>query len=292
MEEERPLNEDAPEMEPETPSTNEFVIAPVPGRRPRRVYKGMWGPIELATVAIALLFFLVVVAGYLLLALPETRQLESNRVRRDDLERELREANRKFGAISNTEVQVSKLILSAEDFESRFLQEESIGKTAIYQRVNALINAFGLVNTTGPDYVPIEMTEEERREGTNERTQGGRSRFQSLFPGVYVTLTVEGAYVNVRRFLNEVENSSEFIVISTVELEPSESEGGASQAPATVGASAQEPFVQPETRRETGRTRGKTVSLRLELAAYFQRSNEKKALTDTRSQSPEEEPGN
>lgn len=275
MEENRPLEEEivtAPDdQEPDTGHTESQKVH---HHRPRKVYKGMWGPLEIATVGFSSLLLLGVIGGYLLFTLPANRELESNRASRDTLERELRDANRKFGDISSTETQVTKLVQSAEDFEARFLLEESIGKTAIYQRLNGLINGFGLVNSTGPDYVPIEVSEEERREGGNQRTQGGRSRFQSLFPGIYVTMTVEGPYLNLRRFLNEIENSNEYIVISTVELEPAETEeststpdGGTETLPAAARTS------------DAGRTRGKVVSLRLELAAYFQRANEDRLAT-------------
>ncbi|REJ77423.1 MAG: hypothetical protein DWQ47_13660 [Acidobacteria bacterium] len=248
-----------------------------PQRRRKRVYKGMWGSLEIGAVGVSLLVLLAVIAGYLLFVLPEARELEANRERRDDLETELREENRKFGDMATTETRVARLVSSAEDFEVRFLQDESIGKTAVYQRLNALIGAFGLVNSSGPDYTPIEVSEEERRAGTNERTQSGRTKYQSLFPGIYVTMTVEGSYVNLRRFLNEVENSNEYIVISSVELEPSESEEPSSSGPEATAGSVVTP-VRDDTQ---GRTRGKVVALRLEIAAYFQRENEKKLLTST-----------
>lgn len=243
--------------------------------RPRKVYAGMWGPVEIAAVSLSAFVLLSVIAAYLFFVLPANRDLEYSRLRRDELEKELTEANRKFGDITNTETQVARLVASAEDFESRFLLEETVGKTAIYQRLNGLIDAFGLVNSTGPDYAPIELSEDERRQGSDERTQRGRSKFQSLFPGVYVTMTVEGSYVNLRRFLNEIENSNEFIVISTVELEPAEGEESTTTGQ-TGPVTAAAPAKQAET---TGRTRGTVVSLRLELAAYFQRPNEQRLVT-------------
>lgn len=241
--------------------------------RPKKVYKGMWGTAEIATVGLALFLLTAAVAGYLFFTMPATRELQTNRESRDALEKELAEADRKFGDISSTETQVAKLVSSAEDFEARYLLEESTGKTAIYQRLNSLIGGFGLLNSTGPDYVPIAVSEDERRQGENERTQAGRSRFQSLFPGIYVTMTVEGSYVDLRRFLNEIENSSEYIVISTIELEPSESEDSAGPV-ADPGAT-----TVSADRGDSGRTRGKVVSLRLELAAYFQRNAEDKLMT-------------
>jgi hypothetical protein len=278
------INNDVPEtVEQISVEAVEFEDEPLPFRhnRPKKVYAGMWGPLEIVAVGIASFLLLAAIALYLGFVIPENRQLENTRARRDSVEKDLSEAKRKFGDISNTETQVTKLIASAEDFESRYLQEESVGKTAIYQRLNGLMSAFGLVNSSGPDYTPIEISEDERRQGPNERTERGRSKFQSLFPGIYVTMTVEGSYVNLRRFLSEIENSNEFIVISTIELEPSEGENsGAAPNPPTVDSAT----VQPIKKSETGRTRGTVVSLRLELAAYFQRSNEQRLLTASHSE--------
>ena len=257
--------------------TYEEELSSVAHRRPKKVYAGMWGSLELAAVGFSAFLLLLIIGAYLAFVLPEIRRLDSDRARRDQLDKQLQDERKRFGNVTDTQTQVTKLVASAEDFEARYLQEESIGKTAIYQRLNGLIATFGLVNSTGPDYTPIQVTEEERRGGTNEQTERGRSKFQSLYPGVYVTMTVEGPYVNLRRFMNEIENSSEFIVISTIELEPSES---ADSSPDAV----QQPGSAPATAasaRETGRTRGKVVSLRLELAAYFQRPNEEKLLTDS-----------
>lgn len=281
MEEMRPPEE---ELIPD-PEHGEETAEPSPVTHhilPKKVYKGMWGTVEIVTVGLSLLLLTVAVGGYLFFTMPATRELQSNRESRDALEKELADANRKFGDISSTESQVAKLVSSAEDFEARYLLEESTGKTAIYQRLNSLIGGFGLVNSTGPDYVPIAVSEEERREGQNERTQAGRSRFQSLFPGVYVTMTVEGSYVNLRRFLNEIENSGEYIVISTIELEPSEAGESAGPAadPGVTTVSADQ--------GDSGRTRGKVVSLRLELAAYFQRNAGDKLLTASAPSASEE----
>ncbi len=279
IEENVPLKEEAVSNDSiETSMAADHDDGPVPvrHRRAKKVYAGMWGPLEITAVGLALFLLLAAIGLYLGFVLPENRRLEDTRARRDSVEKDLNEAKRKFGDISNTETQVNKLIASAEDFETRFLQEQSIGKTAIYQRLNGLISAFGLINSTGPDYTPIEVSEDDRRQGSNERTERGRSKFQSLYPGIYVTMTVEGPYVNLRRFLSDIENSNEFVVISTIELEPSESkDSGVSPNPPT------ETGVVAQTVKKTdgGRTRGTIVSLRLELAAYFQRPNEQRILT-------------
>ena len=142
----------------------------------------------------AVLFYLVVVG-------PSSRELERSRLERDRLEVELTSARERYGDITNTETQVAKLVSSVEDFEARFLPVETIGKTALYQRINGLIAAYGLINTNGPAYAPLEPQDVEQANQSEE--ERGRARFRSLFPGLYVTMTVEGPYQNLRRFIRE-----------------------------------------------------------------------------------------
>jgi hypothetical protein len=118
----------------------------------------------------------------------------------------------------------------------------------------------------------------------------GRSKFRSLFPGVYVTTTVEGPYANLRRFIRDIETGNEFVVISAVELEPSDTEqksaapvsgpqpaapGGFTEPIDPTGAagprSIQPGPAQPQPDRLRGRTHGAVVRLRMEMAAYFRR---------------------
>ena len=102
---------------------------------------------------------------------------------------------------------------------------------------------------------------------------------------------IEGSYQNLRRFIREIETSEQFVVISAIELEPAENKEEnnsttiATQAsisqvqinPMNPGEVAQNPTFtqtvplnqQPKIVR--GKTHGETVSLRLEMAAYFRR---------------------
>ena len=250
-----------------------------PKNRPRKPYAGMWGIPEMATVALATLAVLSVLMIYLFFVLPEKSLLDQNRVKRDRLEEDLIAARKKFGNMTDTETQVSKLITSAEDFETRFLKPELSGKSAIYQRINGLINAYGLVNTNGPDYQPLEISEAERRRGTETENQSGRTKYQSLYPGVYVTTTVEGSYQNLRRFIRDIEVSNEFVIISSIELEPAENKEDDDNATTVTTINADGETVRRTVEANRGTTRGRTVSLRLELAAYFQRPNEMRITT-------------
>ncbi len=262
-----------------------------PKNRPRKVYGGMWGPIEIATAGAAMLAVMAAILLYIFVVVPSNREIENNRVRLSSLEKELVSAREKYGNISTTETQVAVLLSSVSDFESRYLPIAANGRTALYQRINGLIAGYGLVNTTGPDYSPLEIADQSKGNQTEE--ERGKSKFRSLFPGVYVTTTVEGPYVNLRRFIRDIETGNEFVVISAVDLEPSETEqkGGQPNNPTQAGSSFPanptldgypvsntsipiQPAAQtvlPNSAR--GKTHGSTVRLRLEMAAYFRRPN-------------------
>lgn len=269
----------------------EPMIDSVPKNRPRKIYAGMWGQAEIATVGIALLAILTVVLVYVLLVLPKQKEIEADRAKRDQLERELVTARARYGSFTTTEAEVAKLITSATDFETRFLPAATNGKTALYQRLNGLISAYGLINTSGPDYAPLEIVDLNTNRSSQD--EGGRTKFQSIFPGTYVTVTVEGSYQNLRRFIREVETSQQFVVVSAVELEPSENseqqKKDTQQNAQTASLPPSNPngFVDPNfqggavnpvsqpipSKVVKGKTYGETVSLRLEMAAYFRRPN-------------------
>lgn len=261
-------------------------IDAVPTNRPRKVYSGMWGQPELITVGLAMLAVLTVILIYLFVVIPANTELEQNLAERDRLRDELTSSQQKYGGIENTQTHVATLMSSVDDFEARYLPIAVNGKTALYQRINGLISSNNLVNTAGPDYSPLETI----AQGENDESEEGRgrSKHRSLFPGVYVTMTVEGSYQNIRRFIREVETGGDFVVVSSVELEPSDSE----QRPDKPVQAQNDPDVvnpgqgfpnsgqpvpfggaAPQTQRNKGKMHGEVVSLRLEMAAYFRRMN-------------------
>lgn len=261
-------------------------ISIIPSNRPRKVYGGMWGPAEIGAVAAGSLVIIAALTVYFFLTLPAQREIERNRATRDRLEQDLASAREKYGSITSTETQVAKLISSVTEFENQFLPVASTGRTSLYQRLNGLIASHGLVNTSGPDYAALEIADQ----GDNNQTdqERGRAKYRSLFPGAYVTMTLEGSYSNLRRFIREIETANDFVVISAVELEPSDSQ----QSDKKPAAESQDPDIPdrsyggvptgpgfgqrsmgPQPQRPKGRTLGEVVSLRLEMAAYFRRTN-------------------
>lgn len=277
-------------------------ISIVPKNRPRKVYAGMWGTPEIATVGLGLLAVLASILLYVFVALPASKELEANKKKRAELDVELVAAQSKYGSVTNTEAQVAKLLTSANDFETKFLRNPLLDKTSLYQRLNGLIAAYSLTNTTGPDYAPLEINDPNgnRQQSESER---GRAKYQSIFPGVYVTTTVEGSYQNLRRFIREIETSDQFVIISAIEFQPAETEqpkNDPSKQPPVINnvqtnpmnpyGVAQNPTVTttvPDTaqmQRQRGKMRGEIVSLRLEMAAYFRRPTAQPAVTETQQQ--------
>ena len=273
----------------------------IPNNRPRKVYGGMWGPLEIAAFGVSIIVFLGVLGFYLFFVAPSSSKVEEMRAERDRLEQELISARSKYGDITSTETQVSKLVSSVSDFESIYLPVAANGQTALYQRLNGLISAYSLTNTNGPNYAPLVL--DEGQNGEQAEQERGRAKYRSIFPGVYVTMSVEGSYQNLRRFINDIETSNEFVIISSVELEPTETKKQPrdpslppeemqqpQQSNNVFGANPMRGFdprnptirgpvqpvqqpQQPQADVNKGKTHGETVSLRLEMAAYFRRPN-------------------
>lgn len=274
------------EKEPEvieTPPESTFDPT-LHSRRPRKVNAGMWGVPEAIAAAIGVLAVLSALLVVFFFVIPSNRELSKNQAESDRLGQELVSAQSKYGQITDTKTRVGELLTSVEDFEVRFLPSATNGRTSIYQRINGLIGAYGLINTTGPDYQPLETVDQNSGNQTEE--ERGRERFRSLFPGVYVTMTLEGSYQNLRRFIRELETGNEFVIVSSVELAPSDSEqkktenkaqnAGVQTDPSTglpLGPTTQPGTIVEPANKPKGKMHGEVVALRLEMAAYFRRAN-------------------
>ncbi len=280
--------------------TQEITIHQVPPSRPRKVYAGMWGPLEISVISAAALILLTVIMVFAFWVIPSNRELARNKSEADRLDAERQSANSKYGDIRDSQTQVNKLVASVDDFETRFLPLPANGQSALYQRLNGLILSYGLTNTSGPDYAPLETVDRNQNQQSEE--ERGRGKFRSLYPGVYVTTTVEGTYQNLRRFIRDIETGNEFVVISAIELAPSDTQKNETRPNQQVnpnqagvklpGANTkiagnqrpgvnpggfnqnpmfQQPVAQPS--KNKGKTHGDVVSLHIEMAAYFRRPN-------------------
>jgi hypothetical protein len=262
----------------------------LPGRRQIRVrfdqlkrsrQLSMIGGVELIGLACAVLLALVTVFLYLYLFLPARSRLNSARLEHDRLQGQLRATEDSFRDYTSTREAVDKINASIEDFESNWLIAPSSGRMSLYTELNDLIRSNGLRNTSGPTYSTLDPL------GTKPQVQAtagaqSNAKWQSVYPGVAVTVTVEGPYQSIRHFVRDIETSRQFLVINAVELEGLTPNSGA-QAPVETETRTQPsrsgrtpPGMAPARTPGTGGAppasqRGAMVSLRLDMATYFQR---------------------
>lgn len=263
----------------------------VPANRPRKVYSGMWGQPELITAGLAMLAVLTAVLVYVFLVIPANRERDRLKAENSRLETDLISKREQYGKITDTQAHVASLMSSVDDFESNNLPVMATGRASLYQRINGLIAGYGLVNTSGPDYVPLETLDASDAAGVKTEEERGRAKYQSLFPGVYVTMTLEGSYQNLRRFIRDVETGNDFIIVSAIELEPSDAQErkpdavpqeqlqgpqpmtGVAMGARPPGLSGKSVVTQQPAlaAKDKGKMHGEVVSLRMEMAAYFRR---------------------
>ncbi|MFN2576099.1 MAG: GspMb/PilO family protein [Pyrinomonadaceae bacterium] len=229
---------------------------------------------ELIGLAGAALLAITVVFAYFYFYLPANAHLKSAELERTQLQGERQSLGVAINQGESTKVSVDRINASLEDFESNWLPVQSSGRTSLYTVLNSLIKSNGLRNTAGPTYSQLDLI------GAKTQVQPGASaekqnnaKWQSIYPGIAVSVTVEGAYQNIRHFVRDIETSRQFLIINAIELEGVRQSGSAEQ---------QQPFNAPVQPR-AGRTstsaegpaiaagRGGLVSLRLDMATYFQR---------------------
>ena len=236
---------------------------------------------ELIGFAGAVLLALITIFAYLYFYVPAHSRLTSTEMDRNRLQAQLRTSDVQLKEDTSARETVDKINASIEDFESNWLVGSASGRMSLYAVLNNLIRSNGLRNTAGPSYSPLEPV------GTKSQVQPAASaekqsnaKWQTIYPGIAVSVTVEGPYQNVRHFVRDIETSRQFLIINAVELE-SVTQTGASQdqpaartapVPPRGGGRVTEPTNTP-----VAGGRGTLVSLRLDMATYFQRPEVKSA---------------
>ena len=219
------------------------------------------GPAELIALAGSGLLVLLVIVSYFYFLAPARSRLEALKLERTRLEKELRNSQLIVRQGQSTEATVQTITESLEGFENNRLVSANNGRMGLYDSLNQMIRKNALRNTSGPTYTPLDPA------GQKSSTTGAKSasaKWQSLYPGIAISLTVEGPYQNLRRFIRDVETTKQFIIINSVELE---SATETSAAP-------------PSEEGTTVNPRSSLVSLRLELATYFRRSSAESSVPD------------
>lgn len=222
---------------------------------------GIFGLPELIALGTSLILLAVVLFTYFYFYAPARSRQERALEQRDALQKRLREAQGVYKPLADTDATVAEIDKSLQDFEEMRLSPGDEGRMAIYQELNELIRRNGLRATGGVNYSPLDPLGQQAQQGTfGNITRSTSSKWQSVYPGLGINLTVEGPYANIRRFVRDIEASRQFVIINAVELEgvtDSAAQRAAAVPGEAVGASAPQSSI---------------VSLRLDMAAYFRRS--------------------
>jgi len=211
------------------------------------------GPAEVFALAGSALILLLVVVSYLYFYVPTRSRLNALVAERSRLQNLVKASQGAFNGVQSTQARVLDITQSLDNFESRLVSANS-GRMGLYDSLNSLIRKNALRNTSGPTYTPLEPV------GSKVGATGARSantKWQSVFPGIAISVTVEGQYENLRRFIQDIEKSGQFVIINSVELERS------TETNAPLGAEGE----------ATGTARPTAVSLRLGMSTYFQRGS-------------------
>lgn len=214
--------------------------------------RGVLGLAELIGLAGGVFMVVLVIVGYLYFLLPARSRLYNLQSERSLLHSRLRDSEDVVRQGESTDATVQNITQSLDAFESNRLVGANPGRMSLYDALNQLIRKNGLRNSSGPTYAPLDPT------GLKTNASGSRSvntKWQSIYPGIAISLTVDGQYQNLRRFVRDIETNKQFVIINSVELE---------RATATDSA----PVVAEDP---TAGSRSSLVSLRLEMATYFKR---------------------
>ncbi|MFL6282259.1 MAG: GspMb/PilO family protein [Pyrinomonadaceae bacterium] len=243
--------------------------------------RGQLGVPEIAALGVAALLLLTAVLAYLFLYAPQRSRKQALEVEREELHRRLQTQQSSLGEGQDTQQRVGEILASLNRFEIDNLGQSSSGTKTVIEEMNRLIAKNGLRISGGVSFTQLQESVPGADQNQSQRREEGALRVvQSVFPGIGVTLTVEGAYPNMRRFIRDIEADQQFVVIDAVELEGvTDSNAAAASAASAAGVVPRGPVaaeVQPGVQAppiQATPSRGALVSLRLDMAAYFRRAN-------------------
>ena len=211
----------------------------------------MFGIAEIIALAGSCFVLLLVLLSYLYFYVPARSRrntIEADRVR---LKANLATLGGIVHQEKSTKETVDEVISSLTRFETVNLRQQDSARMGLYGELNNLILKNGLRNTTGPAYTELSPLGAKVTPGTSVST-----KWQTVYPGIGVLLTVEGPYQNLRHFVQDVERSQQFVIINQIELQRAENSS-------QLAEEAQSPAGSKVS----------LVSLQLNMSTYFQRQS-------------------
>jgi Tfp pilus assembly protein PilO len=213
----------------------------------------MFGVAEVAALTGSCVVLALVLLSYIYFLVPARSRIASLNRDRQQVQTNIQKLSTVVNTEHGTQQRVDEVAASLNTFETEYLLRQDQGRMELYDELNQLIIKNSLRNTSGPTYTTLDPTGTKALSGKSVVT-----KWQSFYPGIAVMVTVEGEYQNVRRFIQDVERSKQFVVINQVELQRAQQ----NNAPTSAEDSAE----------PSSGTRGSPVSLQLNMATYFQRN--------------------
>jgi Tfp pilus assembly protein PilO len=206
---------------------------------------------ELIGLAVAILLLLGAACAYFLLLVPERARLVALENERAQLQSKLRASTEGVERNESTQASVGKIVSSLNEFETSVLvAREPQTTTAVIEELNDKTRRHNLARAQFSFSHLDEFVPGQTGAQTNSNPRGGAAgnagKRESVFPTIDISLTIEGPYGNLRRFIRDIEQSRRFIVINGIQLEGVSDTGSAARAA--------------------------LVSLRLDMSAHFRRS--------------------
>jgi Tfp pilus assembly protein PilO len=218
---------------------------------------------ELIGLTGAALIALLTIFAYFYFYLPAQSRLTAAQLERQQLQNILRSSEKGLETNQTVSERVNEISASIKDFEANYLSAPATGRMSLYTTLNELIKSNGLTNTAGPSYSPLETAGTKSQvNATATAEKQSHAKWQTIYPGIEVSITVEGPYQRVRHFVRDIESSRQFLIINEVELE------GVTQSGTAVQLA---PPGRPSGVAPAAGGKGALVSLRLEMATYFRR---------------------
>lgn len=205
---------------------------------------------EIIALTAAALLLLVAASAYFFLLVPERARLVALENERAQLQTKLRASTEGVERNESTQASVEKIVTSLSEFETTVLAaRDPQNTTAVIGELNDKTRRHNLSRAQFSfshldEFAPGQATN--APQSSNAARAGNAGQREGVFPAIDISLTIEGPYGNLRRFIRDIEQSRRFIVINGIQLE---------------GVS------------DTGNTaRAALVSLRLDMSAHFRRS--------------------
>jgi Tfp pilus assembly protein PilO len=244
---------------------NKSVKIPPPAVRKAQPKQGMFGIPEIIALAFSGLLVLSVVVSYFYFLLPAQSRLKTLNDEKAQLEKSIKPLQGKVDEDKDIQQNIGDIVESVANFERSHLRQRSTGRMSLYQELNEAIRRNGLINTDGPTYTALDPIDPNAPK--TQANKAGIARWQSLFPGISISVTVEGSYANLRRFIRDTEANSQFVIVNAVQLEGQDKSGSSEEANPNVFSGNPTMPSQPSGQKKPG----SIVSLRLDMAIYFQR---------------------